>query len=43
MSAFQWRGRNARGQLVDGRVEAESTDAVAQQLMRLDITPIEIE
>lgn len=43
MAAFQWRGRNARGQLVDGRVEADSTDAVAQQLMRLDITPIEIE
>lgn len=43
MSAFQWRGRNARGQLVDGRVEADSTDSVAQQLMRLDITPIEIE
>lgn len=43
MSAFQWRGRNSRGQLVDGRVDAESTDAVAQQLMRLDITPIEIE
>lgn len=43
MSAFKWRGRNARGQLVDGRVEADSTDAVAQQLMRLDITPIEIE
>ncbi len=43
MSAFQWRGRNARGQLVNGRVDAESTDAVAQQLMRLDITPIEID
>ncbi|MFW5926713.1 MAG: type II secretion system F family protein [Wenzhouxiangella sp.] len=43
MTAFQWRGRNARGQLVDGRVEADSTDAVAQQLFRLDITPIEIE
>ena len=43
MSAFKWRGRNARGQLVDGRVDAESTDAVAQQLMRVDITPIEIE
>lgn len=42
MGAYQWRGRNARGQLVDGRVEADSTDAVAQQLMRLDITPIEI-
>jgi len=43
MSAYQWQGRNSRGQLVDGRVEADSTDAVAQQLMRLDITPIEIE
>lgn len=43
MSAFQWQGRNSRGQLVDGRVEADSADAVAQQLMRLDITPIDIE
>jgi MSHA biogenesis protein MshG len=42
MGAYQWRGRNARGQLVDGQVEADSTDAVAQQLMRLDITPIDI-
>lgn len=43
MPAFQWRGRNARGQLVDGRVDAEHSDAVAEQLFRLDITPIEIE
>ncbi|NEZ03701.1 type II secretion system F family protein [Wenzhouxiangella sp. XN201] len=42
MGAYQWRGRNARGQLVDGQVEADSSDAVAQQLMRLDITPIDI-
>jgi len=42
MSRFQWRGRNARGQLVDGQVDADSADTVAQQLMRLDITPIEI-
>jgi MSHA biogenesis protein MshG len=43
MASFVYRGRNARGQLVDGRVEADSSEAVAQQLMRLDITPIEIE
>ncbi len=43
MPSFQWHGRNARGQLVDGRVEADDSDAVAEQLMRLDITPIGIE
>lgn len=43
MGTFRWRGRNSRGQLAEGRIEAESTDAVAQQLMRLDVTPIEIE
>jgi MSHA biogenesis protein MshG len=43
MSGFTWRGRNSRGQLVDGQVDADSSDAVAQQLLRLDITPIEIE
>ncbi len=43
MPAFQWQGRNSRGQLVDGRVEADDSDAVAEQLLRLDITPIEIQ
>jgi MSHA biogenesis protein MshG len=43
MPAFQWQGRNVRGQLVNGRVEADTSDAVAEQLLRLDITPIEIE
>lgn len=43
MAAFQWQGRNTRGQLVNGRVEADNSDAVAEQLLRLDITPIEIE
>ncbi len=43
MPAFQWHGRNARGQLVNGRVEADDSDAVAEQLIRLDITPIEIQ
>ncbi len=42
MSDFAWQGRNARGQLVNGRVEAEDPDRVAEQLLKLDITPIDI-
>lgn len=43
MAGFDWRGRNPRGELVTGRVEAESTDAVATQLINAGITPIEIQ
>lgn len=43
MAGFGWRGRNPRGELVSGRVEAESTDAVATQLLNSGITPIEIQ
>lgn len=43
MASFGWRGRNPRGELVSGSVEAESTDAVATQLLNSGITPIEIE
>ncbi len=43
MNQFTWQGRNARGQLVSGRVEAEDPDRVADQLMKLDITPISID
>ena len=42
MSAFTWQGRNARGELVSGRVEAETTDQVAEQLLKIDVTPISI-
>lgn len=42
MPGFDWRGRNPRGELVTGRVEADSTDAVATQLMNSGITPIDI-
>ncbi len=42
MSAFTWQGRNARGQLVSGRVEADSSDQVAEQLIKIDVTPISI-
>lgn len=43
MPGFDWRGRNSRGELVTGHVEAATTDAVATQLMNLGITPIAIE
>lgn len=42
MSAFTWQGRNARGQLVSGRVEADTSDQVAEQLIKIDVTPISI-
>lgn len=42
MAGFDWRGRNPRGELVTGHVEAEASDAVATQLMNSGITPIEI-
>lgn len=43
MSVFDWKGRNARGELVSGKVDADNSDLVAQQLLKLDITPIDIE
>lgn len=43
MASFGWRGRNPRGELVSGSVEADSTDTVATQLLNSGITPIEIE
>ncbi len=43
MSSFLWQGRNSRGQLVNGRVDADHVDRVAEQLLKLDITPISID
>lgn len=43
MSGFVWQGRNSRGQLVNGRIEAEDMDRVAEQLLKMDITPISID
>ncbi|TVQ31327.1 MAG: type II secretion system F family protein [Wenzhouxiangella sp.] len=43
MSGYVWQGRNSRGQLVSGRVDAEDMDRVAEQLLKLDITPISID
>lgn len=43
MTAFQYKGRTARGELVTGKVEADNADAVANQLFNVGITPIDIE
>lgn len=43
MPHFVYKGRNPRGDAVAGRVEAETPDAVANQLFSLGITPIDID
>ncbi|MHB1514816.1 MAG: type II secretion system F family protein [Acidiferrobacteraceae bacterium] len=42
MPAFQYKGRNGRGEAVSGRLEAASPDAVADQLLNSGVTPIDI-
>lgn len=42
MSTFAYRGRTGRGELVDGRLEADSAEAVATRLISVGITPIDI-
>jgi MSHA biogenesis protein MshG len=42
MPFFSYRGRNSRGALIQGELDAASIDAVATQLLNNDITPIEI-
>ncbi len=42
MALFQYQGRNPRGELVKGNVEAGSSAAVATQLFNSGITPIDI-
>jgi MSHA biogenesis protein MshG len=42
MSNFRYRGRSGRGDLITGRLDAESTEAVAARLLNLGITPLEI-
>jgi MSHA biogenesis protein MshG len=42
MAAFVYRGRNARGQLVTGKLEANDKAAVADQLFASGIVPIDI-
>ncbi len=42
MANFTWEGRNRRGELVSGRMEAGSEKAVADQLLAINITPVHI-
>jgi len=42
MAHFRYRGRSGRGDLITGRLEAESVDAVAARILNLGITPLEI-
>ncbi len=42
MPSFVYKGRSARGALVQGELEATTIDAVATQLFNTGITPIDI-
>jgi MSHA biogenesis protein MshG len=42
MPYFAYRGRNPRGELVNGRLEGSDSGAIADQLLNTGITPIEI-
>lgn len=42
MRAFQFKARNRRGEAQSGTLEGESAEAVAEQLFRSNLTPIEI-
>jgi MSHA biogenesis protein MshG len=43
MPAFAYRGRDARGGLVSGRLEGADSGAVADQLLAIGVTPVEIQ
>lgn len=42
MATFQYKGRNHKGETVSGTAEAKSSQAVAEELMKKQITPIDI-
>ena len=42
MSAFAWKGRNARGELVEGVIDAADDAAVADQLLATGVSPVAI-
>ena len=43
MTAYAWRGRNGRGELVQGRLEAVGEGAAADQLVAMGVAPVHIE
>lgn len=42
MPSFAYTGRNARGELIKGRIEGNDSSAVADQLFSTGITPVDI-
>jgi MSHA biogenesis protein MshG len=42
MQTYTWRGRNARGELITGSTDAESENAVADQLLAGGVTPVQV-
>ncbi|MEO8121026.1 MAG: type II secretion system F family protein [Rhodoferax sp.] len=42
MAVYAWRGRNARGEAVQGQLDAMSEGGVADQLMSIGVAPIHI-
>lgn len=42
MTSFAWRGRNARGELVQGVIDADDDAAVADQLLATGVSPVAI-
>ncbi len=42
MALFAWRGRNARGEAVQGQIDAANEGAVADQLMSISVAPVHI-
>lgn len=42
MAVFEWRGRNNRGEAVDGQLEAMTENGVADQLKTIGVTPVHI-
>ncbi len=42
MQSYAWRGRNSRGELVGGVLDAEQEDGVADHLLAAGVTPLQI-
>ena len=42
MQAFSWRGRNHLGEMIVGVIDAETENAVADQLLATGVTPVAI-
>ncbi len=42
MTAFAWKGRNGRGELVEGVIDADDDAAVADQLLATGVSPVSI-